>query len=88
MAEHETVAALAAQVGELRELAERLKTTVTQWDARLQREGIGGTFVLRTEVKKLRERGRGPVCDPGRGAGHREAETRAVRPAVGRPGPR
>ena len=55
MGEHETVAALAAQVGELRELADGLKTTVTQWDARLEREGIGGTFVLRTEVKMLRE---------------------------------
>jgi hypothetical protein len=54
MGEHETVAALAAQVGELRQLADSLKATVTRWDARLEQE-VGGGLVLRLEVKKLRE---------------------------------
>lgn len=55
MSEHETPDTMAAQVGELRALVASLKATVTQWDARLEREGIGATLVLRLEVKKLRE---------------------------------
>jgi hypothetical protein len=56
VSEPDTVAALAAQVGELRELAGSLKATVTAWDARLEREGVGATLVVRLEIKKLREK--------------------------------
>jgi hypothetical protein len=55
MSEHETIDSMAAQVEELRALVASLKATVTQWEARLEREGIGATLVLRMEVKKLRE---------------------------------
>jgi len=49
-------AALAAQIEDLRgELAE-FRRVITQWDARLQTEGIGGTMTLLVEVKRLRER--------------------------------
>lgn len=54
MGEHETIAALAAQVGELRQLVSSVKSTVTRWDARLE-ERAGSDLVLRLEVKKLRE---------------------------------
>ncbi|MGH7733446.1 MAG: hypothetical protein ACREOE_07055, partial [Gemmatimonadales bacterium] len=47
---------LAAQVAELRGVVERYQAIVTTWDARLEAEGIGGTMVLRLEVKQLRER--------------------------------
>jgi hypothetical protein len=53
MADNETLAALASQVAELRDLVEQLRRVVTQWEARLEREGIGATLVLRTEVKRL-----------------------------------
>jgi len=50
------VAELAAQIEDLRgELAE-FRRVITQWDARLQTEGIGGTMTLLVEVKRLRER--------------------------------
>jgi hypothetical protein len=49
MGEHETIAELAAQVAEL-------KATVAAWDARLEREGIGATLVVRLEIKQLREK--------------------------------
>ena len=55
MGEHETVAALSQQVAELRDAFEDVRAKVTRWDARLQREGIGGTLMLRLEIKKLRE---------------------------------
>jgi hypothetical protein len=55
VSEPDTIAALAAQVGELRELAGSLEATVAAWDARLEREGIGATFAVRLEIKQLRE---------------------------------
>jgi hypothetical protein len=51
--EPDPVAVLAAQLEELRGQMEGLRSTVRQWDARLEREGIGATLVLRAEVKKL-----------------------------------
>ncbi len=53
MADNETLAALAGQLDGLRGTVARLHTIVTQWDARLEREGIGATLVLRAEVKAL-----------------------------------
>jgi hypothetical protein len=55
MAEPETLAALAAQLDELRGQAEAVRRTVTQWDARLETEGIGATMLLRLEVRRLAE---------------------------------
>jgi hypothetical protein len=62
MSERDSVSALTGQVEELRQqLAQACadiasaKAIVTQWDARLEREGIGATFVMRAEFKKLRE---------------------------------
>jgi hypothetical protein len=49
-------AALAAQVEELRGVVERCQAIVAAWDARLETEGIGGTMMLRLEVKQLRDR--------------------------------
>ena len=49
------VEALAAQVEDLRRVVARYQAIVTAWDARLEREGIGGTLMLRLEVKQLRE---------------------------------
>jgi hypothetical protein len=48
--------ALAAQVADLRGAVERCQAIVTAWDARLETEGIGGTMMLRLEVKQLRNR--------------------------------
>jgi hypothetical protein len=48
-----TIAALAGQVDDLRGTVARLHTVVTQWNARLETEGIGATLVLRREVKRL-----------------------------------
>ncbi len=56
MADPETLAALAAQVDELRGQVAMLQATVTRWNARLETEGIGATLVLRTEVKRLADR--------------------------------
>lgn len=56
MADDETLAALAAQVDQLRGEVSRLSGIVAQWNARLETEGIGATLVLRTEVKRLAER--------------------------------
>lgn len=53
MAEAETLTALHDQVAALRDKVESAEATVRGWDARLQHEGIGGTLVLRTEVKKM-----------------------------------
>jgi len=55
MAEPETLAALAAQLDDLRGTVAHLHTTVSQWDARLETEGIGATMTLRLQVKKLAE---------------------------------
>jgi hypothetical protein len=55
LAEPDPVAALAAQIGELRgELAE-FRRVFAQWNAKLETEGIGGTMMLLLEVKRLRE---------------------------------
>jgi hypothetical protein len=53
VAEHDTLAALAAQVDDLRGTVARLHAVVTQWNARLETEGIGATLVLRAEVTRL-----------------------------------
>lgn len=62
MGEYDPVAALAAQVHELRaqlgqarQDAAAARATTAQWNARLEREGIGATFVMRAEIKTLRE---------------------------------
>ena len=55
MSEHETIAALTEQVNVLRQQADTARATVTRWDARLEREGIGATIVVRTELRRLRE---------------------------------
>jgi hypothetical protein len=47
---------LAQQVAELHSIVERYQAIVTAWDARLEREGIGGTLMLRLEVKRLAQR--------------------------------
>lgn len=49
------VEALAAQVENLRREVARYQAIVAAWDARLEREGIGGTLMLRLEVKRLQE---------------------------------
>ena len=52
----EVSATLAAQIEELRgELAE-FRRVFSQWNAKLETEGIGGTMMLLLEVKRLRER--------------------------------
>jgi hypothetical protein len=53
--EHETAAALAGQVDELRQLVDSLRVTVTTWEARLERDS-GAALMLRLEVKQLREK--------------------------------
>jgi len=53
--EHEAIDALAERVDELSKRVVAVAATVTQWDARLERGGIGATFLVRLEVKKLRE---------------------------------
>ena len=56
MTEPDPVAALAAQLEDLRgELAEFCRV-FAQWDAKLRTDGIGGTMTLLLEVKHLRER--------------------------------
>jgi len=47
---------LAAQLEELRGQLARCQALVTTWDARLEAEGIGGTMMLRLELKQMRER--------------------------------
>jgi hypothetical protein len=56
MTDPDPVADLAAQLEELRANVSRLQGIVASWDARLEREGIGGTLMLRLEVKRLTER--------------------------------
>ncbi len=53
MAGDEALAALAQQVKELRGVVERCQGIVAAWNARLEREGIGGTLMLRLEVKQM-----------------------------------
>ena len=52
----EALAALAAQVEDLRGVVAKYQGIVAAWDARLEREGIGGTLMLRLEVKQLQRR--------------------------------
>jgi hypothetical protein len=49
-------AALAVQIEDLRGELAAFRRVITQWDAKLQTEGIGGTMTLLVEVKRLRER--------------------------------
>jgi hypothetical protein len=56
MAGDDALAALAAQIEDLRGELTEFRRVITQWDARLQTEGIGGTMTLLVEVKRLRER--------------------------------
>jgi hypothetical protein len=51
--EPDPVAALAAQLEELRGRLACSQAIVTSWNARLEREGIGGTLMLRHEIKQL-----------------------------------
>ena len=53
MTEPDPVAALAAQLEELRGRLACSQAIVTSWNARLEREGIGGTLMLRHEIKQL-----------------------------------
>ena len=55
MGDNETLAALAAQVDDLRGKVAKLQGVVASWNARLETEGIGATLLLRTEVKHLAE---------------------------------
>jgi hypothetical protein len=50
------VAALAQQVEDLRASVARYQAIVTAWNTRLEREGIGGTLMLRLEVKQLAQK--------------------------------
>jgi len=54
--EPDPVAALAAQLEELRGQLTRSQAIVTSWNARLEREGIGGTLMLRHEIKQLTQK--------------------------------
>ncbi len=56
MTDAEGFAELAQQVEDLRRIVERYQAIVISWDARLEREGIGGTLMLRLEVKQLAQR--------------------------------
>ena len=56
MIEPDPVADLAARFEELRGEVARFRAVVVSWDARLEREGIGGTLMLRLELKRLAER--------------------------------
>ena len=56
MTDPDPLAALAAQVEDLRGVVAKCQALVTAWDTRLEVEGIGGTMMLRLEVKQLRER--------------------------------
>ena len=52
----EALTALAQQVEDLRRVVAKYQGIVAAWDARLEREGIGGTLMLRLEVKQLQRR--------------------------------
>jgi hypothetical protein len=54
--EPDQIAALAAQLEELRGQLARSQAIVTSWNARLEREGIGGTLMLRHEIKQLTQK--------------------------------
>ena len=56
MADDETLAALAAQVDQLRGELSRLSGIVAGGTRGLETEGIGASLVLRPEVKRLGER--------------------------------
>jgi hypothetical protein len=47
---------LAAQVEDLRATVARYQAIVTSWNARLEQEGIGGTLMLRHELKQLTQK--------------------------------
>jgi hypothetical protein len=54
--DNEAFAALAQQIEDLRGVVGKFQAIVTAWNARLEREGIGGTLMLRLEVKKMSEK--------------------------------
>ena len=56
MADNDPIAVLAAQLEELRGQLARSQAIVTSWNARLEREGIGGTLMLRHEIKQLTQK--------------------------------
>ena len=53
--ELDALAALAQQIEDLRTRVAKYQAIVTAWDARVEREGIGGTLMLRLELKQLKE---------------------------------
>jgi hypothetical protein len=55
-AEGEALAALAQQVEDLRGEVRKYQAIVTAWNARLERDGIGGTLMLRLQVKQMSEK--------------------------------
>jgi len=54
--EPDPVATLAQQVEDLRASVARYQAIVTAWNARLEREGVGGTLMLRHELKQLTQK--------------------------------
>ena len=56
MTDPDPVAALAQQVEDLRATVARYQAIVTSWNARLEREGLGGTLMLRHELKQLTQK--------------------------------
>ena len=50
------IAALAAQLEELRGQLAQLQRVFSQWNAKLETEGIGGTMTLLLHIKQLRDR--------------------------------
>ena len=53
MTEPDPIAALAAKVEAMAATVARYQAVVTAWNARLEQEGIGGTLMLRQELKQL-----------------------------------
>jgi hypothetical protein len=70
--EPDPVAELARQVEDLQASVARYQAIVTAWNARLEREGIGGTLMLRHEVKQLAQKLDEEIAKFGAEA-HREA---------------
>jgi hypothetical protein len=56
MTEPDPIAALAAQVDQLRKAVEKSQATVTAWDARLRTEGPGASMVVLSRLKQFGQR--------------------------------
>jgi hypothetical protein len=54
--EPDPIAAVAREVEDLRATVARYQAIVTSWNARLEREGLGGTLMLRHELKQLTQK--------------------------------